>query len=214
MYFIPMTRRIPGSILQRPIDQDAGLYGGALVLQTDRFMDNLQSITRQTFAAINPNLTVVKFQTFDEQIAGQFTQDRMITRLMTLFSALALLLATLGLYGVTAYTVVRRTSEIGIRMALGANRGSVVAMIMRGAMFQTAIGLGAIGIPVAWFCVRYIQSQLYETKGMNLTVLAIATLTLTAAAASSRIHPRPTGILNPPLTSSEDRVAVFLAQRG
>jgi macrolide transport system ATP-binding/permease protein len=189
MYFIPMTRRIPASILKRPIEKDTGLYAGAIVLQTDRPMDNMQSLARQTLAAINPNLSVLKFQTFDEQIADRFTQDRMITRLMTLFSILALLLATLGLYGVTAYTVARRTSEIGIRMALGANRSSVVGMIMRGAMTQTAIGLCLIGIPVAWFCVRYIQSQLYETKGMNLTVLAIATLTLTAAAAAAGLIP-------------------------
>jgi hypothetical protein len=81
---------------------------------------------------------VVKFQTFDQQIAERFTQDRMVPQLMTLFSAVVLLLATLGLYGVTAYTVARRTSEIGIRMALGANRGSVVGMIMRGATLQTA----------------------------------------------------------------------------
>jgi macrolide transport system ATP-binding/permease protein len=189
MYFIPMTRRIPASILRRPIEQDTGLYAGAIVIQTDRPMDNMQSLTRQTLAAINPNLSVVKFQTFDEQIADRFTQDRMITRLMTLFSILALLLATLGLYGVTSYTVARRTSEIGIRMALGANRTSVVGMIMRGAMLQTAIGLCAIGIPVAWFCVRYIQSQLYETKGMDISVLVIATLTLTAAAAAAGLIP-------------------------
>lgn len=113
----------------------------------------------------------------------------MITRLMTLFSILALLLATLGLYGVTAYTVARRTSEIGIRMALGANRSSVIGMIMRGVMLQTAIGLAAIGIPVAWFCVRYIQSQLYESNGMSLSVLTIATLTLTAAAAAAGLIP-------------------------
>jgi macrolide transport system ATP-binding/permease protein len=189
MYFVPLTRRIPASTLLRPIEQDAGLYAGAIVLKTDRPMDNMQSIARQTLAAINPNLSVVKFQTFDEQIADRFTQDRMITRLMTLFSILALLLATLGLYGVTAYTVASRTSEIGIRMALGANRSSVVSMIMRGAMLQTAIGLCAIGIPVAWLCVRYIQSQLYETKGMDITVLAIATLTLAAAAAAAGFIP-------------------------
>ena len=189
MYFIPMTQRIPESARRRPIEQDTGLYAGAIVIQTDRPMDNMQSLARQTLAAINPNLSIVKFQTFDEQIADRFTQDRMITRLMTLFSILALLLATLGLYGVTAYTVARRTSEIGIRMALGANRSSVVGMIMRGAMLQTAIGLCAIGIPVAWFCVRYIQSQLYETKGMDFTVLTIATLTLTAAAATAGLIP-------------------------
>jgi macrolide transport system ATP-binding/permease protein len=189
MYFIPMTQRIPENARTRPIEKDTGLYGGAIVIQTDRLMDNMESIARQTLAAINPNLSVVKFQTFDEQIADRFTQDRMITRLMTLFSILALLLATLGLYGVTAYTVARRTSEIGIRMALGANRSSVVGMIMRGAMLQTAIGLCLIGIPVAWFCVRYIQSQLYETKGMNLTVLAIAGLTLTATATAAGLIP-------------------------
>jgi hypothetical protein len=189
MYFIPMTQRIPEAARKHTIDQDTSLYAGAIVIQTDRPMDNMESMARQTLAAINPNLSVVKFQTFDEQIADRFTQDRMITRLMTLFSVLALLLATLGLYGVTAYTVVRRTSEIGIRMALGANRSSVVGMIMRGAMLQTAIGLAAIGIPVALFCVRYIQSQLYESKGMSLAVLAIATLTLTAAAAAAGLIP-------------------------
>ncbi len=189
MYFIPMTQRIPESARRRPIEQDTGLYAGAMVIQTDRVMDNMESIARQTFAAINPNLSVVKFQTFDEQIAGRFTEDRMITRLMTLFSIVALLLATLGLYGVTAYTVARRTAEIGIRMALGANRSSVVGMIMRGAMLQTTIGLAAIGIPVAWFFVRYIESQLYESKGMSLAVLTIASLSLTAAAAVAGLIP-------------------------
>ena len=189
MYFIPMTQRIPESARLRPIEQDTGLYAGAIVLQTERPMGNIQSLARQTLAAINPNLSVVKFQTFEEQIADRFTEDRMITRLMTLFSIVALLLATLGLYGVTAYTVARRTSEIGIRMALGATRRSVVGMIMRGAMLQTAIGLCLIGIPVAWFCVRYIESQLYEIKGMSLAVLAIATLTLTAAAAAAGLIP-------------------------
>ena len=189
MYFIPMTQRIPESARKRPIEQDTDLYAGAIVLQTARPMDNMESVARQTLAAINPNLSVVKFQTFDEQIADRFTQDRMITRLMTLFSILALLLATLGLYGVTAYTVARRTSEIGIRMALGANRSSVVGMILRGAMLQTAVGLAVIGIPVAWFCVRYIESQLYESKGMSLAVLTTATLTLTAAAAAAGLIP-------------------------
>jgi macrolide transport system ATP-binding/permease protein len=189
MYFIPLTRRIPASIRMRPIEQDAGLYAGAIVLKTDRPVGNMQSIARQTLAAINPNLSVVKFQAFDQQIADRFTQDRMITRLMTLFSILALLLATLGLYGVTAYTVASRTSEIGIRMALGANRSSVISMVMRGAMLETAIGLCAIGIPVAWFCVRYIQSQLYEPKGMDFTVLAIATLVLAAASAAAGFIP-------------------------
>ena len=111
--------------------------------------------------AINPNLAVVKFQTFAEQIGDRFSEERMIARLTMLFGALALLLATVGLYGVTAYTVAGRTCEIGIRMALGAERGSVIAMIMRSATLQTLLGL-AIGIPVALLCVRFVKAQLYE----------------------------------------------------
>jgi macrolide transport system ATP-binding/permease protein len=187
MYFLPILQRPPSA--KQPIDKDEALYADAIVLQTDRPMSDIQSLARKTLDAINPNLTVVKFQTLDEQIADRFTQDRMIAQLMTLFSILALLLATLGLYGVTAYTVARRTSEIGIRMALGANRSSVVGMIMRGAMLQTIIGLCVIGIPVAWFCVRYIESQLYETKGMDISVLAIASLILTLAAAAAGLIP-------------------------
>jgi ABC-type antimicrobial peptide transport system permease subunit len=85
----------------------------------------------------------------------------MIARLTMLFGGLALLLATIGLYGVTAYTVARRTSEIGIRMALGAERRGVIVMMMRGAMLQTLIGL-ALGVPVALLCVRFVKDLLYE----------------------------------------------------
>jgi ABC-type antimicrobial peptide transport system permease subunit len=98
-----------------------------------------------------------------------------------LFGALALLLAVIGLYGVTAYTVARRTSEIGIRMALGAERGSVVAMVMRGALMQTLLGL-AIGIPVALVCVRFVKAQLYEITNADASVMAGAILTLAVAA--------------------------------
>jgi ABC-type antimicrobial peptide transport system permease subunit len=101
-----------------------------------------------------------------------------------LFGGLALLLATIGLYGVTAYTVVRRTSEIGIRMALGADRAGVVAMILRGAMVQAVVGL-AIGIPVALVCVRFVKSQLYEVTRVDagLLVGALATLGIAACVA-------------------------------
>jgi len=173
MVFIPTLQR-PAS--NGPIEEDLDVYAGAIVLQTDRPMSEMETMTRRTLAAINPNLTVVKFQTFDEQIADRFTEERLLSRLTMLFGGLALLLAAIGLYGVTAYTVVRRTQEIGIRMALGADRGGVVAMILRGAMTQAVVGL-AIGIPVALVCVRFVKSQLYGvTKvdaGILLAVLAV-----------------------------------------
>jgi macrolide transport system ATP-binding/permease protein len=186
MSFVPILQR--GASDKRPIDKVGALYAGTMVLETSRPMDDMQSIARRTLAQINPNLTVVKFQTFDQQIADQFTQERMLSRLMTLFGALALLLAAVGLYGVTSYTVVRRTSEIGIRMALGSERGGVIAMIMRGAMIQTVLGL-AIGLPVALFCVRFVKSQLYEVTSADASVLTSAIVTLVAAACIAAIVP-------------------------
>jgi ABC-type antimicrobial peptide transport system permease subunit len=182
MYFTPMLQRGPNE--NGPIDTDISLYAGAIVIQTAHPMPDMESIARQTLASINPNLAIVKFQTFDEQIADRFTEDRMIARLTTLFGALALLLATIGLYGVTAWTVARQTSEIGIRMALGAERPRVIAMVMRGAMIQTLLGL-AIGIPVALFCVRYVKAQLYNITSVDpaLLVVSIATLGLAASLA-------------------------------
>ncbi len=148
----------------------------------------MEKLARTTLGSINPNLTIVKFETIDQQIAGRFTGSRMIARLTMLFGALALLLAMIGLYGVTAYAVERRTPEIGIRMALGAERGSVVAMVMRGAMIQTAIGL-AIGIPVALLSVRFFKTQLYEITGANASVMLGAIVTLAVAACVAGIIP-------------------------
>jgi macrolide transport system ATP-binding/permease protein len=179
MYFTPMLQR-PASN-KGPIETDTSLYAGAIVIQTAHPMPDMESMARETLASINPNLAIVKFQTFDEQIADRFTEERMIARLTTLFGALALLLATIGLYGVTAWTVARQTGEIGIRMALGAERLRVIAMVMRGAMIQTVLGL-AIGIPAALFCVRCVEAQLYETKGVSPVILTIAIATLVLAA--------------------------------
>jgi macrolide transport system ATP-binding/permease protein len=105
-----------------------------------------------------------------------------------LFGALALLLASIGLYGVTAYSVARHAQEIGIRMALGAKRSGVVVMVMRGAIYQTALGL-AIGIPVAMASVRFARAQLYEITKVNAEVMAGAILTLAAAACIASIVP-------------------------
>lgn len=179
MYFLPILQR-PASA-KDPIERDLSLYAGTLVVQTERPVNQMAAIAQRTLASINPNLTVVKFQTFDQQIADRFTEERMVARLTTLFGALALLLATIGLYGVTAYTAARRTGEIGIRMALGAGRSGVIAMVMRGAMIQSAFGL-AIGIPTSVLCVRFVESQLFEMKGMDVGVLVTSILTLALAA--------------------------------
>ncbi len=187
MYFVPITQR-PANAKDFPIENDTSLYAGALIIQTDHPVNDMEKLARRTLSGINPNLTIVKFQTFDQQIADRFNDDRMIAKLTSLFGALALLLATIGLYGVTAYTVVRRTPEIGIRMALGAERARVVGMVMRGAMMQALIGL-IIGAPVAMICVRYVKTQLYEITHVDARVMAIAIAVLGAAACIAGLIP-------------------------
>jgi predicted permease len=186
MYFFPITQRPASS--KSPIEKDISMYAGAIVLETSHPMNDIQSLVRKTLASINPNLTVVKFQTFDAQISDRFTGERMIARLTMLFGGLALLLATIGLYGVTAYTVARRTSEIGIRMALGAARTNVVGMVMRGAITQAGLGL-IIGIPVALLSVRFIKSQLYDVTATNFGVLAAAVCALAVSACIAGLVP-------------------------
>ncbi len=186
MYFVPLTQRPTNS--DEPVEKDLSMYAGAIVLETARPMPGLEKLALQTLASINPNLTIVKFQTFQQQIDDRFTEERLIALLTSLFGGLALLLAAIGLYGVTAYTVVRRTPEIGIRMALGAERSRVIAMVMRGAMLQAVIGL-AIGVPVAMLCVRYVKSQLYEITSVNFEVMIAAILTLGVAAAIAGLIP-------------------------
>jgi macrolide transport system ATP-binding/permease protein len=189
MYFLPLTQRAgSANDPNDSLDKDQSMYAGALVIQTGHPFADFEKIVGDTLASINPNLTVVKFQTFQQQIDDRFIEERLIARLTSLFGLLALLLAAIGLYGVTSYTVVRRTPEIGIRMALGAARSRVIGMVMRGAMVQAVAGL-AIGIPVAIFCVRYVKSQLYEITGVNVPVMAIAVGVLVLTAAIAGIIP-------------------------
>jgi macrolide transport system ATP-binding/permease protein len=200
MYFLPLTQRAGSSKDPSPdatIDKDQSMYAGALVIQTAHPMAGFEKIVADTLASINPNLTIVKFQTFQRQIDDRFIEERLIARLTSLFGGLALLLAAIGLYGVTSYTVVRRTPEIGIRMALGAQRIRVIGLVMRGAMLQALTGL-AIGIPVAIFCVRYVKSQLYEITSVNTTVMAgaIGVLAL-AACVAGMIPARRAASINP-----------------
>jgi predicted permease len=189
MYFLPLSQRAGiANDPDSPIEKDMSMFAGALVIQTAHPIPAFEKTVGDTLASINPNLTIVKFQTFQQQIDDKFIEERLIARLTSLFGLLALLLAAIGLYGVTAYTVVRRTPEIGIRMALGAARSRVIGTVMRGAMLQTVAGL-AIGIPVAIFCVRYVKSQLYETTSANFPVMIAAIGVLVLAAAIAGIIP-------------------------
>jgi len=184
MYFRPLLQHAPIS----DGAEIRSLFVGAITLQTKGPVEGLESQVRRALASINPNLTVVNFNTFSKQVDGQFRQERLIARLTLMFGVLALVLASVGLYGVTAYTVTRRTSEIGIRMALGADRGSVVSMVLREAMLQAAVGL-AVGVPIALLCVRFLKTQMYGMSGQDLGVLCGAAAVLTVSACVAGLIP-------------------------
>jgi predicted permease len=188
MYFLPLTQPAGIPRPDDPIEDDQSMFAGAMVIETSHPIPDFEKTVRDTLASINPNLAVVKFQTFQQQVDDRFTEERMIAGVTSLFGVLALLLAAIGLYGVTAYTVLRRTPEIGVRMALGAARGRVVGAVMRGAMLQTAAGL-AIGVPVAIFCVRFVKSQLYEITSVNVQVMMVAVGVLMLAAGIAGVIP-------------------------
>ncbi len=149
---------------------------------------NLEPVIRETLAAIDPGVTVLKITSLGEQVSLNFNQERLIARLTGLFGLLALSLACVGLYGVTAYGVARRRSEIGIRMALGANRGKVVKMVVIGAMTQIGIGL-LIGIPIALAGGRALAHQLFGVKSYDPMVLSAAVLTLAFSALLAGLVP-------------------------
>jgi len=156
-------------------------YLGDIELRVAGRPQNLEATVRRTLADIDPNLNVLAVVSLSEQLARNFNQDRLIARLTMLFGALALILACVGLYGVTAYSVARRTGEIGIRMALGANRGDVLALVLRGALLQLGLGL-AVGIPVALAGGRLLASQLYGVKSHDPAILALAAAILAGCA--------------------------------
>jgi predicted permease len=182
MYFRPVTQTMTG--LTEPnfvMAEGRSSYINSVTMHFERPPQDLDAMVRKTLQNINPNLTVLDMHSMDFQVAENFTQERLISRLTVLFGALALVLASVGLYGITSYQVARRTSEIGLRMALGANRGDVVKMVLRGALLQAGIGL-AIGIPVALLAARWMKDQLFEVKTYDPLSLVTAVVVLLLSA--------------------------------
>lgn len=182
VYLRPLTQQFNGFKNKQYITGETrSMFAGALLLRFNRPQEQVDQVVRRTLRSIDPNLTITRLSTFDDQVAGNFTEDRLLARLTTLFGVLALVLASIGLYGVMSYFVARRTSEIGIRMALGADRSSVVAMVFRSALFQVVLGL-ALGIPAALLAGHLMASELYGIGAYDPLPLIGATLVLAACA--------------------------------
>ena len=136
---------------------------------------------RKTLAMIDPNLVLYGVDPYAKVVTADFQQEEMIATLTTLFGVLGLVLASVGLYGVMAYTVQQRTGEIGIRMALGADRMRVLKMVLRGAFSQIGVGM-ALGIPAAIGAGKLMTDQLFGVTPWNPSMLGLPVLTLGLAA--------------------------------
>ncbi len=163
-------------------------YLNAVEIETSGEVPGLEPRLRRALSQINPDLAVIDFQPFAEQVKTNFTQQAMIAKLTSFFGVLALALASIGLYGVTAYSVEQRTNEIGIRMALGANRSNVVGIILRSAFLQVALGL-MIGIPAAILSGHAMANQLFGVQSYDPAILLVTTAALSLAAFVAAVEP-------------------------
>jgi ABC-type antimicrobial peptide transport system permease subunit len=191
MFFLPYlqetaTSRARAAAMGVKIDRSQ--YPQAIELQTTGAVPNLESDIRQALADVDRRITVRSVVSMEEQVARAFNLDRLVARLTVVFGAVALLLACLGLYGVTAYSVARRTREIGMRMAVGASRPRVVATILRGALGQVAVGV-VIGLPLTFVVGRLLASRLFGVMPNDPLVICAALVLLTMAAAIAALLP-------------------------
>ncbi len=189
VYLRPLTQPFNGYTEADMIGGEAqSMFINAIILDFKQPQQNADALIRRTLAGIDPNLTVMDLRSLDAQVAGNFDQERLTARLTSLFGILALILASVGLYGVMSYFVARRTSEIGIRMALGATRASVVSMVMRGALWQILIGL-LLGIPASLYAGYLMNSLLYGVASYDPVALVGAPFALILCATAAGFIP-------------------------
>jgi ABC-type antimicrobial peptide transport system permease subunit len=148
----------------------------------------VQTAAFEAVKAIDGRLPVYSVKTLDNQLDDSLVQERLVASLSELFGFLALLLTCVGLYGLMAYTVTRRTSEIGIRMALGAERARIARMILRETLLLVACGL-ALGLPAAVLASRLITSQLFGLKAADPVTFTAACLMMAAVALAASYLP-------------------------
>ena len=188
MFYVPLAQTVDyANPLMKRIETASHFVRGVLLV-TNTPPGALEPQVKRALAAADPNLTVTSVRTMQQQVDRSFDQERAVASLAGLFGIVALVLAAIGLYGVTAYTVAQRTNEIGLRMALGADRQKVVGMVLRVAFRRIVIGL-ALGLPLAVAAGRLLSAQLYGVQFWDPLALGIAALSLGVCAFVATIVP-------------------------
>ena len=171
-----------------PYFEQAHPAGFTAFVRSTRDAATMFGVLRATMRELDPNLPMHSPRTLDTQVAYSLSRERLVATMSTVFGVLATLLAVIGLYGVMAYTVSRRTREIGIRMALGARVASIGWLVIREALTIGAIGI-TIGLPAAWWLSRYVTSQLYGIQAMDPLTIGGAVVLLVAVATIAGLIP-------------------------
>jgi predicted permease len=188
MFFVPLTQTVDyDSAAMRRVEIQSHFVRG-LLLVTNTPPGTLEPQVKRALAEADPNLTVASVRTLRQQIERSFDQQRAVATLAGLFGIVALVLAAIGLYGVTAYSVARRTNEIGVRMALGADRGNVIGIVLSGAFRRVIAGL-VLGLPLAVGAGYLLSAQLYGVAFWDPAALAFAAGSLALAAFIASIVP-------------------------
>jgi predicted permease len=173
MFYVPLAQNVayPDELMKK-IELRSHFIGG-IMLVTNMSPGALEALLTRMLAELDPNLTINSIRTLQQQIDLSFDQERAVASLAGLFGVVALALAAVGLYGVTAYTVAQRTNEIGIRMALGADRPKVIRLVLGGAFKRVLVGL-LLGLPLAVGAGRLISAQLYGVSSWDPLALTVA----------------------------------------
>jgi ABC-type antimicrobial peptide transport system permease subunit len=177
MFFVPLAQNVDYKDALMPRLESSSHFVSGIMLKTSLQPGALEPVLKELLAEVDPNLTLISVRTMQEQVSLSFDQQRAVASLAGLFGIVALLLAAVGLYGVTAYSVAQRTNEIGVRMALGADRANVVRLVLRGASSRVLLGL-TFGVPLAIGAGRLISAQLYGVSSWDPVALTVAAGTL------------------------------------
>jgi predicted permease len=176
MFYVPLVQSVVYEGVMKRVELQSHVVSGILLV-TRLSPGAIEPMLTRTLTELDPNLTISWIRTLPDQVARSFDEERAVAGLAGLFGAVALILAAIGLYGVTAYSVARRTNEIGIRMALGADRGNVIRNVMAGAFRQVSVGL-ALGLPLAIAAGWLISAELYGVPPWDPLALAGAAIAL------------------------------------
>jgi predicted permease len=188
MFFVPLAQNVDyKNDLMKKLELRTHFIGG-IMLVTNTPPGALERLLTKALGEKDPNLTIVSVRTMQQQVDLSFDQERAVASLAGLFGIVALVLAAVGLYGVTAYSVAQRTNEIGIRMAVGADRAKVVQMVLRGASKRVLLGL-VLGIPLAIGAGRLISAELYGVSSWDPLALTVAASALAVCAFFAAIIP-------------------------